>query len=249
MSLSMSFSNSVARVGTWLAYADDTAFTIQTEKSITVITDIFQDFGLGSGSKINLTKTKILGLGRWTNKQNYPLNLTGTNKLKLYGITHHNNPQDTNEEEWKQITNKIKNTLALYRFSTTTIFARSTIINRYFIPKIIYITTAKTIPKPKIKLLNKLIREYVFQHTIRNISHKTLVQTKFKGGINLHDIQTKINTFRLTHIGRIISQPHSHRLAHYYICIQLNKLTKLNNQTPHYLGSVHSTFYTECLQR
>ena len=61
------------------------------------------------------------------------------------------------------------------------------------------------------------------------------MQTKFKGGINLHDIQTKINTFRLTHIGIIISQPHSHRLAHYYICIQLNKLTKLNNQTPHYL--------------
>ena len=50
-------------------------------------------------------------------------------------------------------------------------------------------------------------------------------------GINLHDIQTKINTFRLTHIGRIISQPHSHPLAHYYIGIQLNKLTKLNNQT------------------
>jgi endonuclease/exonuclease/phosphatase family metal-dependent hydrolase len=231
-----------------LAYADDTAFTLTTKSSIKQITDTFLDYGEASGTKINLEKTKIMGLGQWKNKQNYPLNLTATNQLKIYGITHHNNPLDTNVEEWKEITGKIKNTLALYKFSTTTIFARSAIINRYIIPKIIYIATAKTISKPTIKHVNKLIREYIFQGTTRNISHNTLVQNKLKGGINLHDIQTKINTFRLTHIGRIISQPHFHPLAHYYIGIQLNKLTKINNKTPHYLGQKHSTFYKECIQ-
>ena len=163
-------------------------------------------------------------------------------------LTHYSNPHTNNDDEWKQVLSKIQNTIALYKFSSTTIFARSSIINRYVIPKITYIATAKTIPKPTIKHLNKIIREYIFQTTISNISHNTLVQNKLHGGINLHDIQTKINTFRLTHISRIISQPNFHPLAHYYIGIQLNKLTKINNTTPHYIGGKLSPFYTECLQ-
>ena len=231
-----------------LAYADDTAFTLRTENSIKHVTDSFLDYGQASGTKINLDKTKVMGIGQWTNKQNYPLNLKATNKLKIYGITHHNNPLETCREKWEPITQKILKKLEFYKYSTTTIFARAAIINRYIIPKLIYIAISQTAPTQVIKTINKHIRKYIFQNTIQNISHNTLVQSKLQGGINLHDIQTKINTFRLTHIHRVISEPGNHPLAHYYIGIRLNKLSKINNNSPHAIGHKQSAFYAQCTQ-
>jgi hypothetical protein len=92
-----------------------------------------------------------MGLGQWKHKQNYPLNLTPTHQLKIYGITHHNNPLGTQKDIWKQIIQNIENKLDFYKHSTTTIFARATIVNRYIIPKLIYVATSQTTPTQVVK--------------------------------------------------------------------------------------------------
>ena len=191
-----------------IAYADDTNFLLQTEKEIKTIIETFTDFGRGSGGKINADKSKILGLGRWTGKTKYDTPITVTDRLKLYGITFTDNPTKEDKGTWTKLTEKITQKLDRYKNRNTTIFARAALVNRYILPKIIYTATAITIPTHFIKLTNKHIREFIFKNTIRNINHQTLIQSKLNGGIGLHDIKTKINTFRLKHLDRIRIEPH-----------------------------------------
>ena len=142
---------------------------------------------------------------------------------------------------------KISGKLNKYKNSATTIFGRAAIVNRYITPTLIYLATTSSVPKDTIQAINQNIREFIFKNTVRTINHCTLVQNKLQGGINLHDIQTKINSLRIKHIGRIVSEPPNHPLAHYYLGLRLNKIIKHNNSTPHFGGEKLSAFYNECL--
>ena len=133
-----------------------------------------------------------MGLGRWKEKQNYPLKLKATDGLKIYGIHFENDPQRKSEDTWKKMSDKISGKLNKYKNSATTIFGRAAIVNRYITPKLIYVATTSTVPKDTIQGINHNIREFIFKNTVRTINHCTLVQNKLQGGINLHDIQTKI---------------------------------------------------------
>lgn len=230
-----------------LAYADDTTFLVQTEKAIQTVIEKFNNFGKGSGGKINVEKSKVMGIGKWKGKDNYNIDITITDKLRIYGITYTSDPTKDDQETWAILNNKINHNLEKYQYCNTTIFARAALVNRYIIPKIIFVATNSTIPNSFIKQTNKHIREFIFKNTIRNISHKTLIQNKLNGGIGLHDIHTKINTFRLKHLDRIRIEPHYHPLAQYYIGLNIKSILKLNITTPHYGGNDIGSFYKETL--
>ena len=65
-----------------LAYADDTTFLVSSNKEIIKIKDIFNLFGKGSGSKLNVSKTVAMGLGKWKNKADYPFGIEGKNEKR-----------------------------------------------------------------------------------------------------------------------------------------------------------------------
>ena len=231
-----------------LAYADDTTFLLQSEKAIKTVMEKFIDFGKASGGKINTDKSKVMGAGQWVGKDDYNTDITVVDKLKIYGITYTGNNRMEDKATWLKLTKKIETCLNKYKNCNTTIFARAALVNRYIIPKVIFIATNSTIPNFFIKTTNKHIREFIFKNTIRNISNKTLIQSKLNGGIGLHDIHTKINTFRLKHLDRIRLEPHNHPLAQYYIGLKIKNILKVNITTPHYGGDDIGNFYREILK-
>ena len=70
--------------------------------------DIFYLFGKGSWSKLNVSKTVAMGLGKWKNKADYPFGIEGKNEIKIYGLTFTNTDNQTPRKTWEDIsTNKI----------------------------------------------------------------------------------------------------------------------------------------------
>ena len=61
-----------------------------------------------------------------------------------------------------------------------------------------------------------MIRRFIFKNTKWNIKKSTLTQTKLEGGINLHDIDTKIEAMRITFLGQAIKDYKEYSLTHYY---------------------------------
>ena len=68
------------------AYADDTTFFPKDEKSIKNIIDKFQEFGRGSGAKVNKEKSKCMRIGgKQVNKEKH-LGIEWVEEIKILGI-------------------------------------------------------------------------------------------------------------------------------------------------------------------
>jgi hypothetical protein len=229
------------------AYADDTAFLLSNVKSIKSVLDSFEAFGKASGAKVNVTKSTIMGIGKWANKTDFPFQLQQVNKLKVYGIEYWCKPTYKQTTMWNKLKDKIASMLNRYKYKTTTIFGRSIVVNTFVISKLIYIANVFPVPIDVIRDINKQIRRFIFSRTIHSIKHSTLIQDKWSGGISLQDIATKIKALRIKYVGEMVKNAAQYPLAHYYIGIRISDVCKLNNSAPHHFGSL-PLFYKECIQ-
>ena len=145
-----------------LAYVGDTILFQQNNDSINRIMETFEEFGLGSGSKINITKSEIMGIGKLTDKEDYPLNLEGKKELHIYGLTFTNNPWGIHKGTWESLIKFVDKTITRYQYTSKTIFGRSTLINTLIIPKLIYVGNIFDIPPETLTKINLMIRKYTY---------------------------------------------------------------------------------------
>ncbi len=143
-----------------IAFADDTTFIINKEQDIQHILEDFKTFSRASGAKININKSEIMGLGQWKNRPNIHPRIKHTNTMKIYGIHYNNNPRKTHLDTWRKLEKAIEDTLNSYRYKTATIFGRSTIVNTYVIPQLLYQTSTHTPPTYTINKINSLETSY-----------------------------------------------------------------------------------------
>ena len=70
-----------------LACADDTTFLVSSNKKV-------------SGFKLNVSKTVVMGLGKWKNKADYPFGIAGKNEINIIirvNIHKHRQPNTTKD--------------------------------------------------------------------------------------------------------------------------------------------------------
>jgi hypothetical protein len=148
---------------------------------------------------------------------------------------------------WEKIERKCAVVVNRHKHRPTTIFGRSTIINTLLIPKVIYISTVFDPPKETKIKINKMIRSFVFGNTKYSIKDLTLSQPKTKGGINLQNIEVKIQALRIAYISQIEKNVNQHPIAVFYIGKKLHQIMQLDNLQTHRRESP-SPFYKSCLQ-
>ena len=68
-------------------YADDTSLVVVTDDSIVACFETYDLYEKGSGSKLNLSKSKGLWLGPWRGRVDSPVSLDWTSvKIKVSGV-------------------------------------------------------------------------------------------------------------------------------------------------------------------
>ena len=216
-----------------LAYADDTNFFPTNIKSVNKIINHFKQFGRASGTKINIRKTKAMGLGRWDNFR--PIDqIEWVNEIKIFGLVYNNQKNQKNYKFWKGILKKIQTLADSYYLKEATIFGRTTIINTILEPKFLYATHIFDPPKKIIKKYNTIIRKYLLRNTITQIRQTTLTQSKLDGGTNLHNIEQKIISFRLKFFKKYLEQ--NNPLTDYYLSLHIRKFKPTKNNVPRFSG-------------
>ena len=99
-------------------------FFIKANYEMRQIIDAFTLFGKCSGPKLNLEKALAMGLGKWKNKADYCFGIEGKNKIKIYGITFTNRPEQTAKKTWGKLASQTQSLLAYCKRLQTTIFRR-----------------------------------------------------------------------------------------------------------------------------
>ena len=93
---------------------------------------IINKFCVATGAKLNVQKSKIMGYGKWANKESWSADwLVAENiSLKCLGITIYKNWDITVRENWNLIEIKIRNHLNSIMSRQLTLFQKSIYIKR-----------------------------------------------------------------------------------------------------------------------
>ena len=199
-----------------LAFADDTNFFTNDKDSIINIINTFKDFGRASGSLINVNKTKIMAIGEGI--QNWEgIEVQKVEEIKLLGLYCTNLYNQISSTNWDHIITQIESKINKIYYKQASIFGRAILINTFIEPKLIYPAISLDPPAHIIKAFKKIIRSFIFKGTISCIRHNTLIQSKVDGGINLHDIESKIVSFRLKFLYKVLENQSDFPLACYFL--------------------------------
>ena len=230
-----------------VAYADDTTFFPRDVKSMNRVISCFKDFGKGSGSKINVEKSKAMQIGKLEHMNNYNTEIEWVREIKILGIIFRDRNKHLAKDYYKTI-HKLEKKVHKYKFLQTTIFERAKIVNTYFIPQFLYFLKVHSPPPSILNKAKQIITKYVLQNTNRRISYSTLTLPTHLGGTGLHDIRQKLNTFRLMFIEKVIKDPDGNGIATYYLGTRLTKFHPLDHKKPHFGGTTPPKFYQLCGQ-
>ena len=209
-----------------LAFADDTNFFTSDCNSVKNIIKAFKCFGNASGSLINVNKTKCMPIGEGL-VLDQEIEIESVDELKMLGIYYTNSLNQISTRNWDHIITDIEKKLNRIYYKQATIFGRSILVNTYIEPKLIYPAMTLDPPAQIIKSFKKLIRAFVFKGTLPCIRHVTIIQTKYEGGINLHDIESKIVSFRFKYLYKVADNPENFPLACFFLG---NHLTSVFDQ-------------------
>lgn len=67
-------------------YADDATSILKSERSLSSLLEVIHKFELGSGAKLNTSKSEEMWLGRWRARGDTPFGLKWVNKMKILDI-------------------------------------------------------------------------------------------------------------------------------------------------------------------
>ena len=158
-------------------------------------------------------------------------------EIKLLGIFYENDINQTSLRNWEHLINQIESKINKIYYKQASIFGRSILVNTFIEPKLIYPATSLDPPKEIIKSFKKIIRTFIFKGTLPCIRHNTIIQTKEEGGINLHDIETKVKSFRLKYLYRALENPREFPIPWYFLFHYLPNLFD-ENPPEFYIGNL-----------
>ena len=92
-------------------YADDTNIILSDNQSIHEAFKMVKDFADAAGASLNISKTKVFGMGTWGGRTVWPIaNIdVGTEYIHTLGIKHSNSYQNSVNKCWSEVHANINN--------------------------------------------------------------------------------------------------------------------------------------------
>ena len=109
-------------------YADDTSLIVTSDDAIRATFETYSIYEKGSGSKLNLSKSKCLWLGSWNGRHDFPVILVwSSSKIKVLGVFI--GVSNLEEDNWRPRIIAVENVLASWRQHQLSFRDRALIIN------------------------------------------------------------------------------------------------------------------------
>ena len=87
-------------------YADDTTSFVKDYTSLVCLLNLISVYEMGSGAKLNRSKTEAMWLGAWRNRTDTPLGLTWVHKMKIVGVFFGTVPVE--QDNWQSKINNVR---------------------------------------------------------------------------------------------------------------------------------------------
>ena len=199
-------------------FVDDTQLFCKNEKSLVPIFRTLTLYEEASGAKLNKSKTTGLCIGKLKNtKPSFSEILWTKNYVKTLGIHHGYNIDVSNI--YNNIIEKINSILNKWRKRTLTLQGKVLIIKTFVISKILYEAEINGIPEQYIKIIESIMKNFLWDGKQPKISMKTCFLHRDDGGLGLPNLRTIVKCLNIKSIYNIIhSDPcHWNIIGKYYL--------------------------------
>ena len=166
-----------------IQHADDTRLFVSSNNEFSVISDILETYCRGSGSKINVNKSKGLWLGSWRNRKDKPCNFCWDNKYKIIGIIVGNAVEPA--DDWSPRISKMQCTLDKWSKRNLTLNGKVVIVNTLVGAGINYMYHGNVIscPDDLTKKMSNMIWNFFWDSKRDQIKKDTITGPKGLGGM------------------------------------------------------------------
>ncbi|PFX17278.1 Transposon TX1 uncharacterized 149 kDa protein [Stylophora pistillata] len=172
-------------------YADDTSLILSSDDAIKAAFESFALFEKASGSKLNLTKSKGLWLGRWSGRPHPPVNLHwNSSKLKILGVFI--GVGDLESDNWRPRIDAVHRVLKSWRSRSLSFQGKALIINALALFRIWYVASLIPMPAWALKELYLLVFTFFWSGKRELVSRVTVSQPSLFGGFAVVDIKLKV---------------------------------------------------------
>ena len=128
-------------------YADDSTCFVKDRYSLSVLFSILKRYELGTGAKLNYSKTEAMWLGAWRSCLDKPLCLTWVTKMKILGVWYTNGLANVDSDNWQSKLNKLEKNLNLWKTRSLSFVGKALITNVLGASKFWFL--AKILPSPE----------------------------------------------------------------------------------------------------
>ena len=135
-------------------YADDTTSFVKNYRSLLFLFSSVKLYELGSGAKLNLSKTEAMWLGAWKSRDDQSLGLNWVKKMKILGVFFGPNIEQDN---WLPKLKKLESHLNLWKRRSLSLVGRALLVNALGLSKLNYLATVLIVPDWVKHKVNSLI--------------------------------------------------------------------------------------------
>ena len=183
-------------------YVDDAVIPLQNTGMIKRTLDIIYDFGMASGSRLNLSKTVgLTSRQELHGKQIYGINMT-VGPEKLLGI-----PVGKNcvcDEFWNKLLDKVKNRFMIWRGRDLSLSGRVHIIKSLGIASVLYACEMKTMERRHVDALKKMLWDFLWKGKRCTVKKEFCYLPRDKGGIGMIDFESVLKVKRIKWLIRVL---------------------------------------------
>ena len=189
-----------------MQYADDTTICVANVESIEECVNIFKRFGMCSGLKLNLIKTKGIWLGAlkdlgWRTYQG--ITFTG-NPVKCLGIYIGHNVKRCYQLNWKKKLDTISKCIKQWNKRNVTLFGKVKVIKTYLLAKIVYPASVLSVPSEVVKELKSMLYEYLWGKRDK-VKRTTVTNKRCNGGLDMVDVDCFLDALKVAWIPRMLN--------------------------------------------
>ena len=189
-------------------YADDTSVIVTTDDAIKATFERYSIFEKGSGSKLNLSKSKGLWLGSWNGRQDPPVSLDWSSvKIKVLGVFI--GVRDLGEVNWRPRITAVENELSSWRQRQLSFRGRALVINALALSRVRYVASLVRMPDWVLKELNTLVYNFFWKGKRDLVSRSVVVQSPLFGGFSVVSVKFKVWSLIAQWVKRFASSPAS----------------------------------------
>ena len=184
-------------------YADDTSLVVCSDDAIHACFEVYDVYERGSGSKLNLSKSKGLWLGPWANRSDPPVTLDWSSvKIKVLGVFL--GPGNLDDVNWKPRITAVENTLSSWRQRILSFCGRALVINALALSRVWYVASLIHMPPWVLGELLRLLFSFFWKGKKDLVARVVVVQAPSVGGCSVVDVKLKVQSLLVQWVKRFV---------------------------------------------